>query len=240
MNSSEDNLILKNQLLAALPKSIYQRFLPQLEQEFLSSGQILYKPGEPIRYVYFPTSSAISLTSSQENFAVEIALVGNQGMVGLPVFWGGNSSITKAIVQIKGDCIKLDADIFRTECNQSESLRKLLLIYTQALFTQVSQNGVCRANHTIEKQLARWLLLVQDSIQQDEFKLTQEFISQMLGVRRASVSEAAVDLQKAELISYSRGQIKILNRTGLESASCSCYRLVKNELIRLLGTSKNF
>lgn len=236
MNSSKDNVTSKNKLLAALSNSEYQRLLPQLEQVFLASGEIIHKPREAIRYVYFPTSAVISLTSPVENLTIEIGLVGNEGMVGLPVFWGGNSTINTAIAQVKGNAVKLDADVLRSECTQYETLPKLLLIYTQALFTQVSQNGACRANHTIEKQLARWLLSVQDSIGQDEFGLTQEFISQMLGVRRASVSEAAIVLQKAELISYSRGKIRILNRTGLESASCSCYHLVKSELIRLLGS----
>lgn len=239
MKSSEDNVTSKNKLLAALSKSEYQRLLPQLEQVFLPSGQILHKPGEPIKFVYFPTSAMISLTAPVENLTIEIGLVGNQGIVGLPVFWGGNSTINTAIAQIKGNTMKLDADVFRSEYSQSGTLRKLLLIYTQALFTQVSQNGACRANHTIEKQLARWLLSIQDSIQQAEFALTQEFISQMLGVRRASVSEAAMALQKAELIRYSRGRIKIINRTGLESATCSCYHLIKSELIRLLGKPEN-
>ena len=230
MNSS------KNKLLAALKKSEYERLLPQLEEVFLPSGQILHKPNEPIKFVYFPTSAVISLTAPLENLTIEIGIVGNEGMVGLPVFWGGNSTINTAIAQVKGNTMKLDADVFRRECSQNETLRKVLLIYTQALFTQVSQNGACRANHTIDKQLARWLLSIQDCIQQDEFMLTQEFISQMLGVRRASVSEGAAALQKMKLISYSRGKIRILNRTGLESATCSCYQLIKGESIRLLGS----
>ncbi len=226
----------KNKLLAALKKSEYQRLLPQLEEVFLPSGQILHKPNEPIQFVYFPTSAIISLTAPLENLTIEIGIVGNEGMVGLPVFWGGNTTVHTAIAQVKGNTMKLDAEVFRSECSQNETLRKLLLIYTQALFTQVSQNGACRANHTIDKQLARWLLSVQDGIQEDEFVLTQEFISQMLGVRRASVSEGSAALQKMGLISYSRGRIKILNRTGLESASCSCYQVVKSELTRLLGS----
>ena len=227
----------QNQLLGAFSKSEYQHLAPNLEEISLASGEIIYKPGEKIKFVYFPLDAMISFTSSmEEHLTVEVALVGNEGMVGLPVFWGGNSTINTAIAQIKGNAMKLDANILRSECIQNEKLRKQLLLYTQALFTQVSQNGICRANHTIEKQLARWLLSVQDSIQVDEFVLTQEFISQMLGVRRASVSEASAALQKMEIIRYSRGRIRILNRTGLESVSCSCYQVVKNELIRLIGS----
>ena len=228
---------LENQLLAALSDSEYKHLAPHLEEISLAATEILYKPGEKVEFVYFPLNAMISFTSSlDENLTIEVALVGNEGMVGLPVFWGGHSTINTAIVQIKGNTMKLAADVLRSECIQNKTLRKLLLIYTQSLFTQVSQNGVCRANHTIEKQLARWLLSVQDCIQLDEFMLTQEFISQMLGVRRAGVSEASTALQKMGLIRYSRGRIEILNRTGLESASCSCYHIIKDELIRLLDS----
>ncbi|MGB3650760.1 MAG: Crp/Fnr family transcriptional regulator, partial [Rivularia sp. (in: cyanobacteria)] len=156
----------QNQLLAALSESEYQHLAPHLEKISLAAAEILYKPGEKIKFVYFPLDAMISFTSSvDEHLTIEVALVGNEGMVGLPVFWGGDSTINTAIVQIKGNTMKLDADVLRSECIHSKTLRKLLLIYTQALFTQVSQNGVCRANHTIEKQLARWLLSVQDCIQ---------------------------------------------------------------------------
>ena len=225
-----------NKLLSALPESDYQRFLPHLEIVFLNTGQILYEPNEFIEDIYFPEQAIISVVSMLENGAsTEVGLIGKEGMVGLPVFLGGNSSIYRAIVQVGGTVIKVKADLCQQEWARSGQLQKLLLLYTQARLTQVAQTAACNRHHTIEKRLARWLLLVRDGLEQERFVLTQEFIAYMLGVRRSGVTVAANILQNAGAIAYSRGRISILNQEILEASACECYRLVKQEFQRLLG-----
>ncbi len=228
-----------NQLLKALPSEEYQRLVPHLENIYLIGGEVLCEPGETMTEVYFPTLAMISLVSIMENGSTtEIGLVGKEGMVGLPVFLGGISTISRAIVQIEGTAIKLNANVLKNEFNRGGELQRLLLLYTQALFTQASQNAACNRQHHIEQRLARWLLTTQDCIMKDELHLTQEFISQMLGTRRSGVTVAAGALQKAGMIRYTRGKISILNREALQATACECYRAIKNEYTRLLESKQ--
>jgi len=232
--------MLINKLLMALPPEEYQRLIPYLKPVNLVLGQVIYEPYQLIKEVYFPQRAMISLVSIMRNGSTtEIGLVGNEGMVGIPVFLGGNVTTNRAIVQIEGNAMKMDADVLREEFARGGQLQKNLLLYTQARLTQVSQIAACKSHHLIEERLARWLLSVHDCVNHEELPLTQKFISEMLGVRRASVTEAAIALQKAELIKYSRGMITILNRKELEQAACECYSLIKNEFTRLLNNSPN-
>ncbi len=229
-----------NQLLAALPLEEYQRLAPHLENIYLMSGEVLCEPGETMTEVYFPTLAMISLVSIMENGSTtEVGLVGKEGMLGLPVFLGGNSTTSRAIVQIEGSAIKLNANVLKSEFNRGGELQKLLLLYTQALFTQASQNAACNRQHHIEARLARWLLTAQDCVMADELHLTQEFISQMLGTRRSGVTVAAGILQQAGMIRYTRGKISILDRHALQATACECYRAIKNEYIRLLKSKQS-
>jgi len=226
---------LANRLLAALPAEEYQRLLPHLEDVSLPRDQILYEEGEPIEYVYFPYHSIVSLVSTMEDgTTVEIGLVGNDGMVGIAVVLGGNSTTTRAIVQIPGKASRIKAKTLKTEFNQGGALQRSLLRYTQALLTHMAQGVACNRLHTIEERLARWLLTVQDRMQSNDLPLTQEFISQMLGTRRSSVTVAAGMLSKAGMIRYCRGKITILNRESLEATTCECYRVIQSEYERLL------
>jgi CRP-like cAMP-binding protein len=217
---------IKNRLLSALPDSEYERLLPHLEQVSLTLKQIIYLPNEPIEYVYFPNSGIISLVNlTEDGGTVEAATVGKEGMVGLPLLLGADRMMGQAITQIVGDAVRTPAS----------PLYSLLLRYTQALMNLMSQSVACNRLHSVEERCCRWLLLCQDRVESDEFALTQEFLAQMLGVRRASVSVVAAILQKAGLIRYRRGKIMILDRLGLEAASCECYQMVKQELDRLLS-----
>ncbi|MBF2015950.1 MAG: Crp/Fnr family transcriptional regulator [Rivularia sp. T60_A2020_040] len=229
-----------NKLLMALPPGEYQRLIPYLKPVNLVLGQVIYEPYQQIKEVYFPLRAMISLVSIMRNGSTtEIGLVGNEGMVGIPVFLGGNVTTNRAIVQIEGNAMKMDADVLQREFARGEKLQKNLLLYTQARLTQVSQIAACKSHHLIEERFARWLLSVHDCVNHEELPLTQKFISEMLGVRRASVTEAAISLQKAELIKYSRGIITILKREELEQAACECYSLIKNEFTRLLNDIPN-
>ncbi|WP_346291495.1 Crp/Fnr family transcriptional regulator [Sphaerothrix gracilis] len=224
-----------NYLLAALPKADYLRLSPHFRRVDLALGQILYEPTEPIATVYFPSQSMVSLVQIMENSStIEAGIVGNDGIVGYPVYLGGQYDSSRAIVQIAGSAIALDASVLKSEFERGGALQKLLLRYTQALLSQVSQTAACNRFHSTEERLARWLLQSQDSVRLDTLDLTQDFLSSMLGTRRASVTVAAGILQKAGIIQYNRGQIKILDRTALESATCECYSLVKAEYARLL------
>ena len=225
-----------NQLLMSLPSGEYKRLIPYLKPVSLALGQIIYEPRQPITEVYFPSRAMISLVSVMKNDSTtEIGLVGNEGMVGLPVSLGGNIATNRAIVQVEGNAIKMDASVLKSEFERGGQLQKKLLLYTQARLTQISQIAACKSHHLIEERLARWLLSVNDCVNKNELPLTQKFISEMLGVRRASVTEAAIALQKAGLIRYSRGQITILKRKELEQAACECYGLITSEFKRLLG-----
>lgn len=226
----------ENRLLLALPNEEYERLLPNLENVSLAFKQVLYEPGEPIEYVYFPNHGVVSLlTSISDSTVAEVGLVGLEGMVGLSVFLGVDTTPLKAIVQVPGDAIRMKADVFRASVNRGVALHVLLLRYTQARIVQISQSAGCNSHHSVEQRCCRWLLMTNERVKSDRFPLTQEFLSQMLGVRRASVTVVAGRLQACGLIRYSRGQMTILDLHGLEQATCSCYMLVKQESDRLLG-----
>lgn len=226
-----------NHLLAALPEDVYSRLAPHLRKIDLELAQVLYEPGEPVDIVYFPNQCMVSLVQVMENGAtIEAGVVGNEGLVGYPVYLGGQSSASRAIVQIAGSAIALDTLLLLAEFNRGGALQGLLLRYTQALIAQISQIAACNRFHTIEERLARWLLQSQDAIQEPTLELTQDFLSSMLGTRRASISLAASKLQQASLIHYNRGCIEVLDRPALESAACECYRIVQAEYARLLRT----
>ncbi|WP_392479178.1 Crp/Fnr family transcriptional regulator [Nostoc sp. C110] len=210
-----------NNLLAILPSNDYERLVPHLKLVSLSSRQVLYEPGEPITEVYFPNKAVVSIiTTMQDGSTVEAGLVSNEGMVGIPVILGDNTTTTTASVQIPDSAMQMDADILKSEFNRGTALQSFLLRYVQSMYTQIAQGSACNRLHKLEVRLARWLLTVSDRLQSEEFPLTQEFISQMLGVRRAGVTEAANILSQAGIITYHRGQINILNREALEKTSC--------------------
>lgn len=219
-----------NRLLATLPKNEYKRLLPKLKTVRLALGQALYEPGDTINYVYFPNDSIISLISQlSETSRLEVGMVGNEGMAGLAVFMGVSFSSTRALVQGSGTAMRMSAGAVRAEANQLGSLHRLLHRYSHSLLTQISQSSACNRFHVIDARLARWLLMTKDRLGAEEFPLTQEFLSNMLGVRREGVSKAAGVLQAGKLIRYSRGVITILNRRGLEAKSCQCYAVIKAE-----------
>jgi CRP-like cAMP-binding protein len=222
-------------LLAALPEPEWQRWLPELESIDMPLGQVLYESGNVLGHVYFPTTSIVSLLYVMEDGAsAEIAVVGNEGIVGISLFMGGGSTPSRAVVQSAGRGLRLKAQMMKDEFNRNGPVLHLLLRYTQALITQMSQTAVCNRHHSLDQQLCRWLLLSLDRLQGDELVMTQELIANMLGVRRGGVTEAALQLQKAGLIRYVRGHITVLDRTRLERRSCECYAVVKREYDRLL------
>lgn len=225
-----------NKLLAALPASDYQRLVPHLKLVSLEVPQILYQAGEPIAQVYFPDQGAVSIvTTMEDGSTVEAGIVTNQGMVGIPVILGDNSTTTTAFVQVSGAAMRMNADVLKSEFNRGGAIQTLLLSYVQALYSELAQGSACNRLHTLEERLARWLLTVSDRLESEDFPLTQEFLSQMLGVRRSGVTVAASTLSRAGMISYHRGHISILNREDLEATSCECYRVIQNEFARLLG-----
>ena len=226
---------IKNQLLSALPTEEYERLLPNLEAVSLTPKQIIYAPNESIEYVYFPNNGIISLVNfTEDGSTVEAATVGNEGMAGIAVLLGADRMISEAVSQVPGDGLRMKTEVFKRQVTPGSPLHNLLLRYTLALLNLISQSVACNRLHSVEQRCCRWLLLCQDRVQSNEFPLTQEFLSQMLGVRRASVSVVAAILQRAGLIRYSRGKITILDRQGLEASSCGCYRVVKDEFDRLL------
>ena len=219
---------IENQLLAALSLKEYQRLQPDLKQVSLDFGSILYESGEVMPFVYFPNSGIVSLLSIvSERSPLEVGMVGSEGMVGIGIFLGVSTSLNRALVQGTGTAMKMKAEILRREIKQQSQLPDLLRRYTHSLLAQVSQGAVCNRFHQVETRLARWLLMTHDRFKIDEFKLTQEFLSDMLGVRREGVVKAARILQHKKLITYVRGQIQVLNRTGLEAAACQCYELLR-------------
>jgi len=224
----------QNQLLAALPDAEWQRWQPQLEWVGLTLGQVLYESGSTLGHVYFPTTAIVSLLYVLENGAsAEIAVVGNEGVIGISLFMGGETTPSRAVVQSAGNGFRLKAQAIKDEFKRAPVLH-LLLRYTQALITQMAQTAVCNRHHSLDQQLCRWLLLSLDRLRGNELVMTQELIANMLGVRREGVNESALNLQKAGLISYSRGRITVLNRPGLEKRTCECYAVVKTEYSRLL------
>ena len=235
IESKGDGSSVHNRILAALPVKEYKRLLPQLELVELRLGKVLYQPSEPIRHVYFPNRGAISLVVMMEDGTqVEIGLIGNEGMLGLAVALGTDSTPHLAVVQIAGEAMKMSIETLREEVKRCSPLYHALLRYAEALFIQTAQTAACNRHHHLDSRLARWLLMSQDRAKSENIGLTQELIATMLGVRRAGVTVAAATLREAGIIRYSRGKIHILNRERLEKAACECYVVVRNELDRLL------
>jgi CRP-like cAMP-binding protein len=225
-----------NRLLATLPPEDFQRLLPNLRPVTFSLGQIIYESQGHMENVYFPTTPHVSLLYTMiDGSTTEVGLVGNEGLVGIALFMGGDTTPNRAIVQGTGEAFMMSASAMQDEFKKGGAFQLSLLKYTQALITQISQTAVCNRLHSTQQRLCRWLLMTHDRVEGDEFHLTQEFLSHMLGVRREQVTLAAGSLQKRKLISYSRGQIKILNRTGLEAVACKCYGLVKEEYDNFLN-----
>jgi CRP-like cAMP-binding protein len=225
----------KNHLLAALPAADRAAWMPQLEAVDMPLGKVLYESGSKLTHVYFPTTSIVSLLYVMENGAsAEIAVVGNDGIVGISLFMGGESTPSRAVVQSGGAGLRLNANILMQEFNRAGPVLHLLLRYTQALITQMSQTAVCNRHHSLDQQLCRWLLLSLDRLQSNQLLMTQELIANMLGVRREGVTEAAGRLHRAGIINYQRGHITVLDRTQLERRTCECYAVVKKEYDRLL------
>jgi len=225
----------QNHLLDALPASDYERIASYLELIPLKLGDVLYESGSRLQYVYFPTTAIISLLYVMEDGAsAEIAIVGNEGLLGISLFMGGDTTPSRAVVQSAGHAFRLKADLLKSEFGRFGPTMHLLLRYTQALITQMAQTAVCNRHHTVDQQLCRWLLLSLDRLGSNELSMTQELIANMLGVRREGVTEAAGKLQAADLIRYGRGRITVLDRPGLEARCCECYQVVKTEFDRLL------
>jgi CRP-like cAMP-binding protein len=224
-----------NQLLAALPDAELQRWEPQLERIEMPLSQVLYEAGGAQSHVYFPTTAIVSMLYVMANGAsAEIAVVGNEGIVGISLFMGGESTSSRAVVQSAGTGFRLKAQLMKDEFNRAGPVLHLLLRFTQALITQMAQTAVCNRHHSLDQQLCRWLLLSLDRLPGNDLMMTQELIANMLGVRREGVTEAALKLQEAGLIRYARGHITVLDRPTLEKRSCECYAVVKREYDRLL------
>ena len=225
-----------NRLLAALPDTEYRRLLPYLSTVALAQRQTLWAPRAPIVAVYFPCTAMASISAfAEEGEPVEVAAIGNEGMVGLPLFLGSNTSPSGAFVQVPGEAIRMDAEVFRQESMQEGPLYRILQFYTQAFMTQVSQSTACTRLHRVDQRLARWLLTAQDRVGRGEFPMTHEFMAQILGVRRATITQIAGEFQEAGIVRYRRGAVAILDRGGLRRASCDCYRVVQEEFDRLLS-----
>jgi len=225
----------QNHILAALPSDDYTRLLPDLELTPMRLGWAVYESGDHMSYLYFPTTSLVSLLHVMENGAsAEIAISGNEGLVGISLFMGGDTTPSRGVVQSAGDGYRLRANVAKREFALGSNLQHLALRYTQALITQMAQTAVCNRHHALDQQLCRWLLLSLDRLPGDELVMTQELIANMLGVRREGVTEAAGKLQAAGMIHYSRGRIKVLDRAKLETRVCECYAVVKKEYDRLL------
>ena len=223
------SISIANSLLAALPAKEFHKLVQHLEPVTLTFGVTMYEPGAAIKHVYFPTDSLISLLTLVEgHLALEVGLIGREGMLGVSLALGVNVSPVRALVQGSGNAWRMKAAHFLKALKDSTSLQKEIYRYTHALMAQVTQTAACNRFHVVEARLARWLLMTRDRVRSDEFRLTQEFLAHMLGVRRVGVTKAASELQRRKLISYSRGNIKILDRKNLEAASCPCYQIVKD------------
>ena len=226
----------QNHLLAALPTAEFEPLSAHLELVPLLLGQMLYEPDSQLLHAYFPTTAIVSLHYVMESGAsAESAGVGNEGVVGISLFMGGDTTTSSAVVQTAGHAYRLGRHLLMEEFNRGGLLQRLLLRYTQALITQMAQTAVCNRHHSLEQQLCRWLLLTMDRMQTNELVMTQELVASMLGVRREGITEAAGNLQRAGLISYRRGHIAVIDRAGLETHACECYAVVKKELSRLLS-----
>ncbi|WP_019936744.1 Crp/Fnr family transcriptional regulator [Bordetella sp. FB-8] len=231
-NTHEDR---GNHLLAVLPEAEWARIGPHLLQVDLPLGQVIYESGDRLDHVYFPSTAIVSLLYVMEDGAsAEIAVVGNEGLVGIALFMGGETTPSRAVVQSAGTAYRLSAHILKEEFHRAGPMQRLLLRYTQSLITQMAQTAVCNRHHSIDQQLCRWLLLSMDRLPSNKLRMTQELIANMLGVRRPGVTESAMKLQDAGLIRYSYGNIEVLDRSGLEKRVCECYAVVKRESDRLL------
>jgi CRP-like cAMP-binding protein len=229
-----------NRLLAALPEAEYQRLIPHLDHVSLSFKQVLHEVGELIEYVYFPHEAIVSsLSTMADGSMIEVGLVGNDGVIAIPAALGDNIATTTAMVQLPGSGMRMKASVLKSEFQRGGSFQSLLLRYMQALYALTSQNAACNRLHQLDERLARWLLLVYDRVGSNELPLTHEFMAQMLGVRRAGLTEAANALQQAGLIRYTRGKVTILNREELEAASCECYEIIKGDYARLLSIKQS-
>jgi CRP-like cAMP-binding protein len=229
---------IQNWVLAKLPRAAYERLRPHLEPIDFSFGDVVYEADAPQSYLYFPTTSVVSLMyRAKDGSTAEMGVVGKDGVVGVALFMGGGTRPNRAMVQIAGGALRMKATALRAEVKRHGLLQRLLLRYTQALLTQISQTAVCNCLHHVEQRLCRWLLLCHDRVRSNELSLTQALLAGMLGVRREAVTAAARKLQSAGLIRWRRGQIAILDRRGLERRACACYQVVKRETDRLLGES---
>lgn len=229
----------ENRLLATLPRKEYENLLPLMDRVYLGLKEILYRPNEPIEYVYFPVDGLISLiTIMADGSAVEVGTVGNEGMVGIPVFLGAVSMAGQAFGQVPGTCLRMETGAFRRVIAEGGAFRDLIQRYLQVLFNQIAQSTACNRLHRTEQRFARWVLMTHDRVGADTFHLTQEFLSLMLGVRRATVSEIAGKFQKKGIITYRWGSMTISDRRGLEATSCECYGVIRAEFDRLLDTTQ--
>ncbi len=229
----------QNHLLAALPTTEFDALAAHLELVPMPLGKMLYEPGGQLQHAYFPTTTIISLHYVMESGAsAETAGVGNEGVVGISLFMGGNTTSSSAVVQTAGHAYRLERRLLLQEFNRGGLLQRLLLRYTQALITQIAQTAACNRHHSVEQQLCRWLLLTLDRMPSNELVMTQELVASMLGVRREGITEAAGNLQRAGLISYRRGHISVLDRSGLEVLACECYAVVRQELRRLMADAE--
>jgi CRP-like cAMP-binding protein len=229
----------RNHLLASLPDRDYKRLLPHLESVPLPLMEVLYESGEPIKYVYFPNAGLISLLVVMEDETPrEVGLIGNEGMLGIPVALGMDATPTRALIQMPGSAMRMTARVLRDEVKRGGALRDILQRYTHALFTQVSQSAACVSSHQVDKRLSRWLIMTHDRAPGDAFEMKHEFMAMMLGVTRSVVTRAAGSLQQRKLIRYTRGQVTVLDRRRLEATACECYRVVKEEYVRSARASR--
>lgn len=239
LSPTHQHLPPKNRLLSALPQVDLDRLAPHLELVSLKMKHLAYESGQPIEYAYFPLTGVASLVTLMQNgSAIEVATIGNEGMVGLALFLGADRTAGRAFTQVPGDSLRVPAGVFQEEIRKSGELAKMMRLYTQALLVQISQGMACNSIHLIPQRFARWLLMTHDRVGADQFPLSQEFLAQMLGVRRGSVSKVASAFQARGLISYSRGIMRFLNRKGLEATACECYQVVQREFDRLLGAPR--
>ncbi len=226
----------QNHLLAALPTAEFERLAPHLELVPMLLGETLYEPGEQLQHVYFPTTAIVSMLYVLESgSSAEVAGVGNEGVLGISLFMGGDTTPSSAVVQTGGHGYRLQALLLKEEFNRAGLMQRLLLRYTQALLTQMSQTAACNRHHSVEQQLCRWLLLTLDRLPSNELVMTQELVASALGVRRESITEVAGKLQRGGFVRYRRGHITVLERSGLEAGACECYAVVKKEFARLLS-----
>jgi CRP-like cAMP-binding protein len=225
----------RNLFISALPDEEYNRLKPHLEKKEMKLGDVVHNPNEPIRYVYFPENAIVSIVTYLEDGSnIETGLIGNEGIGGIGIILSDDVSPREATIQLEGSCLRMKAQTFKEEFARGGEINRLALRFVFAFIGQASQNAACANHHRIETRLARWLMMIHDRIEGDELKITQEFIAQMLGVHRPSVTESAVKLQERNLIKYARGRITILDRSGLENAACECYCVIKDEYDKYL------